>query len=79
MYLDAKKNKAIHKETQQPVVMAWEKMSKSKYNGVDPTDMLKDYGVDTTRLLVLANVAPTSHRNWNTNSKYYKKVTIFSG
>lgn len=44
-------------------------MSKSKYNGVDPEDMFKEYGTDTTRLLILADVAPTSHRNWNSNSK----------
>lgn len=50
--------------------MNWEKMSKSKHNGVDPTDMFDLYGVDTTRLLILADVAPTSHRNWNSNSKY---------
>nr|CAD7569835.1 unnamed protein product [Timema californicum] len=39
-------------------------MSKSKHNGVDPDDMLKDYGIDTTRLLILADVSPTSHRHW---------------
>lgn len=54
--------------------MAWEKMSKSKYNGVDPNDMFNEYGVDTSRLLILADVAPTSHRNWNTNSKFAKLV-----
>ncbi|KAF5300682.1 hypothetical protein FQA39_LY11044, partial [Lamprigera yunnana] len=59
---------AVHKETGEAVVISWEKMSKSKYNGVDPTDMLEKYGVDTTRLLVLADVAPTSHRNWSTST-----------
>ncbi|KAK4873218.1 hypothetical protein RN001_015247 [Aquatica leii] len=63
--IDAKRNKAVHKETGQPLVMSWEKMSKSKLNGIDPNEMLKEYGIDTTRLLVLADVAPTSHRNWN--------------
>lgn len=47
----------------------WEKMSKSKHNGVDPLDVLDKYGIDTTRLLILADVAPTSTRNWSEESK----------
>ncbi|KAJ8975895.1 hypothetical protein NQ317_011366 [Molorchus minor] len=54
---DLKRNKAVAKETGNPVVISWEKMSKSKYNGVDPDEMFKTYGVDTTRLLILADVA----------------------
>lgn len=45
-------------------------MSKSKLNGVDPEEMFEQYGTDTTRLLVLADVAPTSHRNWSTASMF---------
>ncbi|XP_037807422.1 probable leucine--tRNA ligase, mitochondrial [Lucilia sericata] len=63
--VNAKKNQAVLKETKEPVVMTWEKMSKSKMNGVDPGDMFKEYGTDTTRLIILADVAPTSHRNWS--------------
>ncbi|XP_054734388.1 leucine--tRNA ligase, mitochondrial-like [Anastrepha obliqua] len=63
--VNAKKNQARLKDTHEPVVMTWEKMSKSKLNGVDPTDMFKEYGTDTTRLISLADVAPTSHRNWS--------------
>ncbi|TMW52664.1 hypothetical protein DOY81_002243 [Sarcophaga bullata] len=63
--VNAKKNQAILKDTKEPVVMSWEKMSKSKMNGVDPGDMFREYGTDTTRLIVLADVAPTSHRNWS--------------
>ncbi|XP_018563996.1 probable leucine--tRNA ligase, mitochondrial [Anoplophora glabripennis] len=66
--LDLKRNKAVVKETGEPVNISWEKMSKSKFNGVDPDDMFKNYGIDTTRLLILADVAPTSHRNWNSNT-----------
>lgn len=69
-FADVKKNAAILKDTKEPVVICWEKMSKSKHNGVDPNVMFNEYGVDTTRLLVLADVSPTSHRNWNTNSNY---------
>ncbi|GLV45797.1 Leucyl-tRNA synthetase mitochondrial [Carabus blaptoides fortunei] len=64
--IDSKKNKAIDKESGKSVVVTWEKMSKSKLNGVDPEEMFEQYGTDTTRLLVLADVAPTSHRNWST-------------
>jgi hypothetical protein len=61
--------KLVEKGTGLDVVASWEKMSKSKYNGVDPETMLKDYGVDTTRLLILADVAPTSNRHWTSDSK----------
>lgn len=40
-------------------------MSKSKHNGVDPSEAIRLYGVDTTRLLMLADAAPFSQRNWD--------------
>jgi methionyl-tRNA synthetase len=61
--------KPTEKGTGLDIVSSWEKMSKSKHNGVDPEAMLKDYGTDTTRLLILADVAPTSHRHWSSRSK----------
>ncbi|XP_058823698.1 leucine--tRNA ligase, mitochondrial [Topomyia yanbarensis] len=63
--VDEKKNKAIESTTGLPVVTLWEKMSKSKLNGVDPLDVLKQHGCDTLRLILLGDVAPTSHRNWS--------------
>lgn len=62
---DSKKGKAVEKATGSAVTVLWEKMSKSKHNGVDPIDMLRAHGCDTTRLIMLADVAPTSHRNWS--------------
>lgn len=59
----------IEKATGSPVEEQWEKMSKSKYNGIEPADVLKKYGVDTTRLLILGDVAPTSNRHWNERSE----------
>lgn len=59
----------IEVATSKPVVATWEKMSKSKFNGVDPTEMFKEYSTDTVRLLMLADVAPTSHRHWSKDSK----------
>uniref|UniRef100_A0A1Q3F4U7 leucine--tRNA ligase n=1 Tax=Culex tarsalis TaxID=7177 RepID=A0A1Q3F4U7_CULTA len=63
--VDEKRNKAVQKATGAPVVALWEKMSKSKLNGVDPLDVLNEHGCDTLRLIMLADVAPTSHRNWS--------------
>lgn len=68
--VNVKKNKANEKSTGKDVIMQWEKMSKSKLNGIDPIDIINEYGVDTTRLIILADVAPTSNRNWSTASKY---------
>jgi len=74
--VNAKKNQAVLKETKEPVVMTWEKMSKSKLNGVEPSDMFNEYGTDTTRLIILADVAPTSHRNWSSASK---NLLVYNG
>ncbi|XP_049535379.1 leucine--tRNA ligase, mitochondrial [Anopheles darlingi] len=63
--VDEKNNKAIERATGEPVTLLWEKMSKSKLNGVDPLEVLRQHGCDTLRLILLADVAPTSHRNWS--------------
>lgn len=65
-----KGNKYFTKDGDSPVIATWEKMSKSKHNGVEPTNTIKEYGIDTMRLLILSTVAPTSNRNWNSDSKY---------
>ncbi|XP_060853600.1 leucine--tRNA ligase, mitochondrial [Rhopalosiphum padi] len=56
------------KDGDYPVIATWEKMSKSKHNGVEPKNTISNYGVDTMRLLVLSSVAPTSNRNWNSDT-----------
>ncbi|KAL7034768.1 hypothetical protein ACKWTF_008091 [Chironomus riparius] len=63
--INEKKGKAVEKETKRKVEVLWEKMSKSKFNGVDPIDVIQSHGCDTTRLIMLGDVAPTSHRNWS--------------
>uniref|UniRef100_A0A1B0D600 leucine--tRNA ligase n=1 Tax=Phlebotomus papatasi TaxID=29031 RepID=A0A1B0D600_PHLPP len=63
--LDEKRNKAVEKASRKPVVVTWEKMSKSKLNGVDPEEVFEELGIDTTRLVILGDVAPFSHRNWS--------------
>ena len=57
--------KYYYKEDGAPVITDWEKMSKSKYNGVDPGLMFSQYGCDTVRLMMLCNVGPRSDRNWD--------------
>lgn len=64
-----KKNKKYFtKDGNYPVIAKWEKMSKSKYNGLEPQSTINQYGIDTMRLLILSSVAPTSNRNWNSDS-----------
>jgi len=65
-----KGKKYFTKDGDQPVTSTWEKMSKSKLNGVEPKNTISEYGVDTMRLLILSSVAPTSNRNWNSDSNY---------
>uniref|UniRef100_A0A0B7AFM5 leucine--tRNA ligase n=1 Tax=Arion vulgaris TaxID=1028688 RepID=A0A0B7AFM5_9EUPU len=55
----------VEAETGAEVLVEWDKMSKSKYNGVNPEDILEEFGVDTTRLCMLSNVSPQSDRNWS--------------
>ncbi len=38
------------------ISVSWEKMSKSKYNGVDPEVIVQRYGADAVRLFMLFKV-----------------------
>lgn len=69
--LNEKENRAEETLTGMPVHMEWEKMSKSKKNGVDPSELFDEYSVDTIRLIMLADVSPKSPRNWSTDSKRF--------
>lgn len=46
----------IKNHSQAEITEKWEKMSKSKFNGVDPEDVIKEYGADTVRLFILFKV-----------------------
>ncbi|UFP96094.1 leucine--tRNA ligase [Gloeobacter morelensis] len=48
-----------------PLVCAMEKMSKSKYNGIDPLTVLSEYGADTARLFVLFKAPPEKELEWS--------------
>ena len=42
----------------------WEKMSKSKHNGVSPQSIIASHGVDTTRMYVLFKAPPCMALDW---------------
>ena len=42
-----------------------EKMSKSKKNTIDPTDMIAKYGADSVRLFLLSDSPPTKDLEWS--------------
>lgn len=43
----------------------YEKMSKSKYNGVDPEEVLAKYGADTARMFILFKAPPEKDLEWD--------------
>ena len=42
----------------EPLETFFEKMSKSKYNGVDPAQVIERYGADTARMFILFKAPP---------------------
>jgi leucyl-tRNA synthetase len=52
-------------ETQEPLQVFYEKMSKSKYNGVDPQTVLGKYGADTARMFILFKAPPEKDLEWD--------------
>jgi leucyl-tRNA synthetase len=58
-------DRVVHRETGAPVsVGRSEKMSKSKRNTVDPTDIIETYGVDTARWYMLSDSPPERDLEW---------------
>lgn len=60
------------KSTGKSVEMIYEKMSKSKANGVDPLDIIDKIGVDLTRLQLLGVSAPRANLNWGESGEFFK-------
>jgi leucyl-tRNA synthetase len=52
-------------ETGEPLEVFFEKMSKSKYNGVDPEQVLAKYGADTARMFILFKAPPEKDLEWD--------------
>ncbi|PKS10818.1 hypothetical protein jhhlp_002575 [Lomentospora prolificans] len=53
------------KSTGAAAIMTYEKMSKSKHNGVDPTDFIAKYGADATRAHILFQAPVSEVLNWD--------------
>ncbi|KAL2888681.1 Leucine--tRNA ligase, mitochondrial [Ceratocystis lukuohia] len=53
------------KGTERPANVSYEKMSKSKYNGVDPTGFVAKYGADATRTHMLFQAPVADVLNWD--------------
>jgi len=51
--------------TGDPLEGFYEKMSKSKYNGVAPQDVLGKYGADTARMFILFKAPPEKDLEWD--------------
>jgi leucyl-tRNA synthetase len=59
----------VHAETGKPVqVGRSEKMSKSKYNVVDPNHIIETYGADVARLFILSDTPADRDFDWNTEA-----------
>ncbi len=58
-------NKPIDPTTGQDLDILYEKMSKSKYNGVDPSEVIMKYGADTARMFILFKAPPEKDLEWD--------------
>ena len=52
-------------KTGEPLKVFFEKMSKSKLNGVDPKEVLDRYGADTARMFILFKAPPEKDLEWS--------------
>ena len=52
-------------QTGEALQVFYEKMSKSKYNGVDPLEVMGKYGVDTARMFILFKAPPEKDLEWD--------------
>eukprot|EP00039_Didymoeca_costata_P009053 m.119936 g.119936 ORF g.119936 m.119936 type:complete len:881 (+) comp14340_c1_seq1:286-2928(+) len=72
----------VEKGSNAPVNKIWQKMSKSKGNGVDPTDIVQRFGADTTRAFVLFKAPPEAVLEWDSeavNGVYRWLRRVWSG
>lgn len=58
-------SKPVDPETGDPLEVVYEKMSKSKYNGVAPGDVVGKYGADTARMFILFKAPPEKDLEWD--------------
>ncbi|MDO5089265.1 MAG: leucine--tRNA ligase [Leptotrichiaceae bacterium] len=65
--VEIKDGKAFSKETGEELTVKIEKMSKSKNNGMDPEEIVKQYGADPARVFTLFAAPPEKELEWNMN------------
>ncbi|RRD39601.1 leucine--tRNA ligase [Leptotrichia sp. OH3620_COT-345] len=65
--VEMKDGKAFLKETGEELTVKVEKMSKSKNNGMDPEEIVKQYGADPARVFTLFAAPPEKELEWNMN------------
>ena len=51
-------------DTGEPLQVFYEKMSKSKYNGIKPEEVISKYGADTARMFILFKAPPEKDLEW---------------
>ncbi len=76
IYIDTRTNEEI-------IFVGVEKMSKSKYNGVNPNKVINQYGADTARLFILSDSPPEKGLEWNDSAvegayRYLRKLYNFA-
>ncbi|XP_067255934.1 probable leucine--tRNA ligase, mitochondrial isoform X1 [Chanodichthys erythropterus] len=55
----------VQRDTGSRLQVTWEKMSKSKHNGLDPQEVVQQYGIDTMRLYLLYAAPPEQDILWD--------------
>ena len=70
----SKGEEPVGRDGQQPLQVTWEKMSKSKHNGLDPQDVVTQYGIDTVRLYILYAAPPEQDILWDVKSEWNIEV-----
>jgi leucyl-tRNA synthetase len=81
-YVDAKEveqsdeNTFVDIQTGELIESSYEKMSKSKHNGIDPLDIIQKDGVDLTRLQLLDAASPRANLDWGTSDLKGLKIWI---
>lgn len=58
-------NQPTDPDTGEALEVVYEKMSKSKYNGVAPGDVIQKYGADTARMFILFKAPPEKDLEWD--------------
>jgi leucyl-tRNA synthetase len=78
----------VDPETGEALEVVYEKMSKSKYNGVAPGDVISKYGADTARMFILFKAPPEKDLEWDEAdvegqfrflNRVWRLVTDFAG